>query len=95
MCVDKSQLTPVEQQLLDILRALALGTTPPARCSAKPAVTSMWPGYPNPTAVSALNAAIQGLARRRCIDDRLQSLCLTDCGMRTIGLLPADPNGQC
>ena len=95
MCVDKSQLTPVEQQLMDVLRALSLTMTPPAPCSAKPAVTSKWPGHPDPAAISALNSAIKGLVRRGCIEDRLGSICLTDCGMRTTGLLPPDPNGQC
>jgi hypothetical protein len=92
MCKDTSAFTADENRLLDIFRNLYEEVEPRARCQPGIMLKKRFSSVPDEP---RFNAALRGLLRRGCITDDGPHSCLTDCGMRVLRLLPAEPANPC
>lgn len=80
-----TQLTPDEEQLLKILKQLYWEKAPMlTRCHNVHTVTSRWPGYA--ATAGRLSAAVDSLIAKGLITLENNSICLTDDGLRAIGV---------
>ena len=84
-------MTDDEKLLLTILRRMYWESQPNARCQNPNYIKSHWPGAPS--TIGALNNAVQSLVASGHLKFGDLLICLTDTGLREIGVLPPEANG--
>lgn len=94
MCTDTASFSQYEKALLDVLKTLYWENGSQAKCHNNHSISSKWFSFPATS--QQLDTALRALSNRGClVSNNPGSFCLTDCGLRAIGILPSSPNDVC